>query len=296
MEMVTILPVDRISTLPDDILGFILSFFPTKEAVQTSILSKRWRYAWTFASKIEISNYSSNVINPNSTVFTYNVLRGNCVSCLEELELEFTFNYNSMDLRKWMYSASLRKTVKLDLEFPFQKHVMLPTSFFSSKKLEYITLGCGIILNAPKSVHFPSLKSLVLYDVHLFDDESLGNILAGSPVLGILRMTRNRLDTINTLNIQSNSLTCLLLDALAVPFEVSDVTVVIKTPNLIAFHIYDWSPKEFKVDNFPSLLYANICISDGLSSNDNTLAGLLRKLSSAECLILGGNTFEVSLI
>lgn len=39
--------IDRISSLPDEILSHILSFLPTKYAVATSILSHRWIDIWT---------------------------------------------------------------------------------------------------------------------------------------------------------------------------------------------------------------------------------------------------------
>ncbi|KAM0017032.1 putative F-box domain-containing protein [Helianthus debilis subsp. tardiflorus] len=44
---------DRLSMLPEDILALILSLMPTKYAVQTSILSKRWRYTWTFVTNLD---------------------------------------------------------------------------------------------------------------------------------------------------------------------------------------------------------------------------------------------------
>ncbi|RID66385.1 hypothetical protein BRARA_D01530, partial [Brassica rapa] len=45
--------MDRISGLSDELLVRILTFVPTKVAVSTSILSKRWESLWTWVPKLE---------------------------------------------------------------------------------------------------------------------------------------------------------------------------------------------------------------------------------------------------
>jgi hypothetical protein len=46
---------DRITGLPDDILAVILSQLTFKEATATSILSRRWRYQWSFMNTHNLS-------------------------------------------------------------------------------------------------------------------------------------------------------------------------------------------------------------------------------------------------
>ncbi|KAF7842732.1 F-box/LRR-repeat protein 25-like [Senna tora] len=49
---------DRISILPDDVLHLVLSYLETKLAVQTCVLSKRWRYLWTGISTLDFDESS----------------------------------------------------------------------------------------------------------------------------------------------------------------------------------------------------------------------------------------------
>ncbi|KAF7842774.1 F-box/LRR-repeat protein 25-like [Senna tora] len=49
---------DRISLLPDELLHLILSYLNTKLAVQTCILSKRWRYLWIGISTLYLEGSS----------------------------------------------------------------------------------------------------------------------------------------------------------------------------------------------------------------------------------------------
>ncbi|XP_017438398.2 FBD-associated F-box protein At4g10400 [Vigna angularis] len=44
---------DRISSFPDEILSYIVSFLPTKQAVASSVLSKRWIFLWRSVSSFD---------------------------------------------------------------------------------------------------------------------------------------------------------------------------------------------------------------------------------------------------
>ena len=47
---------DRISNLPETLICHILSFLPTKQAVATSVLAKRWIHLWCSVLAINFSN------------------------------------------------------------------------------------------------------------------------------------------------------------------------------------------------------------------------------------------------
>ncbi|CAL1385868.1 unnamed protein product [Linum trigynum] len=49
--------IDVVSNLPDHILHYILSFLDMKLTVQTSIVSKRWRFLWTGISVLNFNRY-----------------------------------------------------------------------------------------------------------------------------------------------------------------------------------------------------------------------------------------------
>lgn len=49
---------DKFDDLPDSIILHILSFMETKDAIQTCVLSKRWRYVWTSIPHLNFSSKS----------------------------------------------------------------------------------------------------------------------------------------------------------------------------------------------------------------------------------------------
>ncbi|XP_061342198.1 F-box/FBD/LRR-repeat protein At5g53840-like [Gastrolobium bilobum] len=56
----SIVKQDRLSNLPDEVIHRILSSLDAKTAVQTSVLSKRWRYLWTSLQVLNFHDMSFN--------------------------------------------------------------------------------------------------------------------------------------------------------------------------------------------------------------------------------------------
>ncbi|XP_009340664.1 F-box/LRR-repeat protein 25-like [Pyrus x bretschneideri] len=68
---------DRISNLPDDVLHTIISLLSTREAVRTSVLSRRWRNMYAYTSNLEFDwrdvVYLPLQVMPDGTIFRRNV-------------------------------------------------------------------------------------------------------------------------------------------------------------------------------------------------------------------------------
>ena len=55
--------VDRLSNLPEELHSQILSLMPTKFAVQTCILSKRWRHTWALIRNLDFDDNTFSGLN-----------------------------------------------------------------------------------------------------------------------------------------------------------------------------------------------------------------------------------------
>ncbi|CAJ2668780.1 unnamed protein product [Trifolium pratense] len=84
---------DMISNLPDFVIGYILSFLSTKEAVLTSVLSTRWKYMWTFLTKLDFRDYTNNNFNSFSNFVTRVLFHLNTAT-IQEFILEIPHYYD----------------------------------------------------------------------------------------------------------------------------------------------------------------------------------------------------------
>ncbi|CAM8882155.1 unnamed protein product [Rhodiola kirilowii] len=66
---------DRITKLPDEIIGHILSYLPICDALRTSVLSRRWRCSWTKTVQLNLYYDESKEREMNNERFFKLVLR-----------------------------------------------------------------------------------------------------------------------------------------------------------------------------------------------------------------------------
>ncbi|ESW24028.1 hypothetical protein PHAVU_004G096100 [Phaseolus vulgaris] len=183
---------DIISSFPDSILCYILSFLPTKQVVTTSVLSKRWKLLWRSvpsldfhlrAPDMDYMNYESRKLFLSSLLFSvYNFL------LFREMEqpihrLRFTSRgFHNFESIERCIKTALRISGRLEhLHINLDWVVELPSTVFTCKTLVVLEL-----IMPPKKFSFvdlPLLKILHLRYVPSFECEDLQRFLSGCPNL-----------------------------------------------------------------------------------------------------------------
>ncbi|GAB2277841.1 Protein disulfide-isomerase 5-4 [Dionaea muscipula] len=175
---------DRLSSLSDDVLAHILSFLDTKSAVQTSILSSRWKYLHTFATslnfgfRIPLSSYRNDV---NRVVMQHK-------TNIKKFTLSMPFYLGDMDgslVKSWIAVAVSRGVEELKLCIGFNYDNWAPAGcLFICQTLVVFNLSAGgTILRIPSLVWLPSLKILHMKAITLLDSSSMTRLFNGCPLL-----------------------------------------------------------------------------------------------------------------
>ncbi|XP_020887603.1 putative F-box/FBD/LRR-repeat protein At5g52460 [Arabidopsis lyrata subsp. lyrata] len=170
---------DRISALPDDLLLQILCLIPTKDAMTTMILSKRWRFVWTMLPKLDYADgYEDEKSNPEKSVWDFldKSLQLHKAPSLESLRINLGQQCPvDVDVGKWVLNAVDRFVRELILQIrfiPTADPTSLPKSLYTCKTLVKLTLSGKIFVDVPSSACLPSLESLVLVSVVYKDEDS----------------------------------------------------------------------------------------------------------------------------
>ncbi|KAL0741126.1 hypothetical protein Bca4012_082639 [Brassica carinata] len=198
--------MDRISGLSDELLVRILSFVPTKVAVSTSILSKRWEFLWTWVPKLEFvdNKYGSDLairdfINKNLPLLKPPVIETFRLKCFSPFPLE--------DITQWVGITVSRLIVELDIDCQYywsgNFSLLLPSSLYTCESLLTLKLkGEKILLDVPRTVSLPKLKTLYLGRVTYLNNDCFRLLISYCPVLEDLVVERNGQDNTKTIAVE----------------------------------------------------------------------------------------------
>ncbi|XP_061371767.1 F-box/FBD/LRR-repeat protein At3g26920-like isoform X2 [Gastrolobium bilobum] len=153
---------DRLSDLPDCVLIHLMSFLPTQVAVQTCILSRRWKGLWKRLPTLILHyRHFSSMTSFNRFVPKVLSFRDDSVP-LQHLE----FNYNGR-VRPHLLKRVLRYALSYDiqqLKLTYNCDLDLPPSLFLCQTLTSLDLTVFHRSQSfPKSLNLTALTSLSLY-------------------------------------------------------------------------------------------------------------------------------------
>ncbi|XP_017641007.1 F-box protein At4g22280-like [Gossypium arboreum] len=266
-EQVKMEEIDRISDLHDSILIHILSFLSTKEAIKTSVLSTRWRYLFDLLPNIDF-DLEEDLCRKNIKSYSTDVIENYMCSVDKMLLFCNTTNVNKFGFKCWIrmigsdrfngwISAAVDRGVKhLDLSTSVLPSSTLP--IFTCKTLVSLKLGKYFVLNVPKDVHLPNLKTLHLHSVGFLNDDSVKGLFSGCPHLEDMVTRKCDLGEIRNFHISHH-----LLKTLTIRYSYNSFQcwLWINAPNLTSLEYYDRLVAGYSMENLQSLTKAVINIS-----------------------------------
>ncbi|KAL7087275.1 hypothetical protein ACP275_13G057900 [Erythranthe tilingii] len=278
--------IDRISDLPDEVIFHILSFLQTKFSVRTSILSRRWRYLWSYVPNLHFHNENQGGIIDR-------------VLSLHKLQSIATFratdwiHRSDYQIEKWITFAVERNVRNLHLNCR-QFDIVLPQCLFTCKTLVDLRLeSCGVIPNLGGAMFLPRLKKLHLIQVQYEGDESLPHLLSGCPVLEELSI--ELFIDYSSCKISSHTVKRLVInsyfDGGGYDYEGYHHRLEINTPALVYLQLFDYSTQYIKCGELTALTEADIYICNNVKPEDGflysrSLMEFIDRLHNVKCLKL----------
>ncbi|GMJ11503.1 hypothetical protein like AT3G59200 [Hibiscus trionum] len=263
-QVKSVVDLDRISSLPDAILCRILSFLGTKDAVRTSILSRRWRHLFPSVSILDIDDCRRFTDYTNLNNFKNFVDRllyfpnQGSLKCFKATHYSCDGDYSH--LYGWICAALLGGVKEIDIRS--DESLMLPSFLCTCRSLVTLKLDIYGDINVPSQICLPNLKTLHLSRFDLSDD-SVFRLISSCLVLEELVLDTVELPRNINFNIHSLSLKKLVLDFEYLIEEFRrdfNYVVVINAPNLVYFKYADLLAEGYRFSTMNSLVHADIGI------------------------------------
>ncbi|XP_071705198.1 F-box/LRR-repeat protein At3g26922-like [Rutidosis leptorrhynchoides] len=131
--------VDRLSSLPDDLVNKILSFSDTKDAIRTSVLSSRWKNTWKSIPHLDFSLDHLNHLPKFYESVNHVMSSRNSEIELESIKLCFRDEASQEFVKKIMNYAFSHNVSKMTISYRY-RDIEFPISLFISQSLKDLTL------------------------------------------------------------------------------------------------------------------------------------------------------------
>lgn len=308
--------MDRISNLPKEVISHIVSFLSAKEAVFTSLLSKKWQNLFTIIPKLRFDD--TDEIQGSFSDFVDGVIALPSTTRVRKFNLRCRDRVDPAQydlINRCLCDVLKRGVLVLKLDIGIGKHYDLPFQFFTCKTVVKVELeggyGDGFVVDVlPANAFLPALETLTL-SVIQFDDLrgcAFVKLLSACPVLKeltIFGMRWQRREWSGTLC--SPTLQRLIIQ----DFHPSQFTrLTLDTPSLTYFECSDASPDEFSIVNLDTLVEAKLhlmltgeyqchVLDEGFVIHDSSSSpsNLIKGLGSVEIMDISfQNTFDVSVL
>ncbi|WZZ17598.1 hypothetical protein YC2023_110687 [Brassica napus] len=164
---------------------------------------------------------------------------------------------------------------------------------YQPKPLVILKLGGRMLLDVPRMVSLPSLKTLKLHCVIYFDDKTLQRLLSNCPILEDLVVDLREHDTTRELSVVVPS-----LQSLSLYLPCNNVTdgYVIETPSLKYFKLTDHNPNDHYclIENMPHLVeaYLDVFNLPDLKSLIGSITSVKRLAICSEAMCDEGFVFD----
>ncbi|CAO2190769.1 unnamed protein product [Urochloa humidicola] len=197
--------VDRLSLLPDKLLGDIISRLPVKEAARTAVLSRRWRPLWRATPLVLVDTHLlpgevGDVIPEHLDRASSTAVAGAVSAILAAHPGPFScvrltccyMDEHRAEVVRWLQHLALKGGVKelflINRPWPLKAKTPIPSTLFSMAELTCLYLGFWrfpVTTGLPRGAAFPRLRELALCSVYI-DKQDIEFVLSRSPVLEIL--------------------------------------------------------------------------------------------------------------
>ncbi|KAM0059691.1 putative F-box domain, leucine-rich repeat domain superfamily, F-box-like domain superfamily [Helianthus debilis subsp. tardiflorus] len=318
---------DRLSGLPDELIHKILSFIGIKQAIQTSVLSSRWRFIWTSMPYLNFSRDDFHRLH-NFSEFVTHVLSGrNNQAEVSSVKLSFHGEDAYVIAEQIMKYAFSHNMQKLNVACVFDDdNVKFPLFLSSSRSLKHLSVTkerfpltvyrwrhpFSYAFKATSILELPALTTLYLHDVTFCCDENpvecidlfskCANLksltLKGCYIYGITGI-RIRLPLLSNLTLESVGGNVEVFGIVAPQLKnltirgsfVRDHEYLISAPDLVFLLYSGYDHLKLYTNGFLSLEKADICVSSPKDAHQ--VLRLLQHLHRVKSLTLNLEIVEL---